>query len=973
MTISRSDPDKGQIADPELEIASDVLLIADAGGRIVSRSGSAPHIPSEETLGGTMVDLLQGITSATHLVHDLTAIPKEASLANRLIPLDDGGVLLLSSTPLPDGGRVWLLRDVSEVIRSQELRVALFRIAEITRSARDLQELYGEIQRLVGSLMNAENFYIAVYDKESSLLHFPYFVDRVDPQPPALQPGKGLTAYVLRTGEPLLVTPEEFREMVQRGEVEETGTECVDWLGVPLRMGTETIGVLGVQSYDESIRYTAEHLQILVFVSQHVASAIQHWRNEEALRESERRYRQMFDNNRAVKLVIDPISQQIVDVNKAACEFYGYTRRQLCSMKISDINTLPSEKIQGEIDRAVERHSSYFEFRHRLASGEIRDVEVYSGPFELEGRTYLYSIISDVTEKTRAEALLRTQAAAIESSMDGIAVMNPDGRIAYVNDAFKKLYGYGENELVGLDWLALHEAEEGDHLEESILSRLEHLGQWAGEATGKRRNGVFFPEEISVTRLEDGSFVCVVRDVTERTQAEEQIRHLAYHDPLTELPNRLLLRDRINVALSQAERQRAKLAVLFLDLDRFKIINDSLGHDTGDALLQAVADRLRNSVRDSDTVARLGGDEFTILLPAIRSDEDAIHIARKILDSIRQPFLIHGRELYVTTSIGVSLYPEDGDRADILLKNADTAMYQAKELGRNNIQPFNAVVNVRTLERLALENGLRRGLAQDEFELYYQPIFELSSGKLHGVEALLRWNHPDAGVILPANFIGLAEETGLMIPLGKWVLEKATAQAVEWHRAGFNDISVAVNVSASQVQKSDFIDSVREAIELSGIDPTLLEIEITESYAMEDPEKSVETLEELKSLGVCISVDDFGTGYSSLSYLKRFPIDTLKIDASFIRDMTLDIDTAEIVNAIIAMGHNLRLEVVAEGVEQDSHRDHLLESRCDRVQGHLYSPPLQNEALGTLLREHGSRTKQWETRAASGLELGARE
>jgi diguanylate cyclase (GGDEF)-like protein/PAS domain S-box-containing protein len=962
MTIPGSDPEHRQFADPELEIASDVLVITDASGQIVSRSGSAPHIPDGPPVG-SIVDLLHGITSAKHLVHDLTTIPPQSSLSNRLIPLDDGGILLLSSLALPDGGRVWHLRDVSELIRSQELRVALFRIAEITRSARNLKELYREIHRLIGSLMNAENFYIAVYDKETALLHFPYFVDKVDPQPPTLKPGRGLTAYVLRTGEPLLLDRDGFRDLVRRGEVEEAGTECVDWLGVPLRVGRETIGVVGVQSYDESIRYTPENLQILIFVAQHVASAIQHWRNEEALRESERRYRQMFDNNRAVKLVIDPTTQQIVDVNKAACEFYGYTRSQLCQMKVSDINTLPSEKIQGEIDRAMDRHSSFFEFRHRLASGEIRDVEVYSGPFELEGRTYLYSIISDVTEKTRAEALLRTQAAAIESSMDGIAVMNPDGQISYVNDAFKKLYGYGEKELLGRDWLTLHADDEVEELRESILLRLEHLGQWAGEVSGKRRNGVQFPEEVSITRLEDGSFVCVVRDVTERTQAEEQIRHLAYHDPLTELPNRLLLRDRINVALAQAERQRAKLAVLFLDLDRFKIINDSLGHDTGDALLQSVADRLRSSVRDSDTVARLGGDEFTILLPAIRADEDAILIARKILDSIRQPFLIHGRELYVTTSIGVSLYPEDGDRADILLKNADTAMYQAKELGRNNIQPFNAVVNARTLERLALENGLRRGLAQGDFELYYQPIFELSTGRLHGLEALLRWNHPDAGVILPADFIGLAEETGLMIPLGKWVLQEATARAVEWHRAGFTDISVAVNVSASQVQKSDFIDTVREAIELSGIDPTLLEIEITESYAMEDPEKSVRTLEELKSLGVCISVDDFGTGYSSLSYLKRFPIDTLKIDASFVRDMTDDLDTAEIVNAIIAMGHNLRLEVVAEGVEQDTHRQHLIESRCDRVQGHLYSPPLQHLALEDLLREHGARTKQWERHA----------
>ncbi len=363
-------------------------------------------------------------------------------------------------------------------------------------------------------------------------------------------------------------------------------------------------------------------------------------------------------------------------------------------------------------------------------------------------------------------------------------------------------------------------------------------------------------------------------------------------------------------------------------------------------------------------MARLGGDEFTVLLPTLRNQEDAIVIARKILETVRQPFHIDGRDLYVTTSVGVSIYPEDGTNADVLLKNADTAMYQAKENGRNNIQSFNAFVNARTLERLALENGLRKGLARSEFELYYQPIIDLPTGAIHGCEALLRWNHPDAGLITPGNFISLAEETGLMIPIGTWVLEEATRQAAKWHKDGFPNLSIAVNVSASQIQQPDFNTTVRNTIAASGIDPSLLEIEITESYAMQDPEASAATLQELKSLGVCISVDDFGTGYSSLSYLKRFPIDTLKIDASFVRDMGDDVDTVEIVNAIVAMGHNLRLRIVAEGVELETQRSRLIESGCDRAQGYLYSPPIRVQTFEQLLRKHGVSTVEWKRKAA---------
>lgn len=962
--MKRPDSSIRRLVEPELAASTDVLLVTDSRGELLRLVGEAPHIPSG-TRATTAMDLLDGIVSSRELIADLRDISVDEVISRRLIPLADEGVLLLSSLPLEQGGRVWHLRDVTDVVRTQEVRSALFRIASLSVTVASLDELYRELHEIIGSLIHAENFYVALYDRGADLIHFPYFVDAIDPQPPTLRPGRGLTAYVLRTGVPLLVRPEDFQQLVDSGEVERTGADSVDWIGVPLRSRDATIGILGVQSYDPAIRYGKDDLDLLVFVSQHIAGAIERRRKEEALAESERRYRQMFDNNRAVKLVIDPSDGSIVDVNRAAIEFYGFSRERFRAMKISEINIMSAEEVKEEMARAVSRAQSYFEFRHRLANGDIRDVEVYSGPFESEGKTYLYSIISDVTEKRQAESLLRIQAAAIESSMDGIAVVDPSGTIAYVNDSFKKLYGHPESELVGRPWISLHAEAERSRLFREVMARLGESGQWAGASYGLRRTGLAFPEEMSLTRLEDGSFVCVVRDVTERAQAEEQIRHLAYHDPLTELPNRLLFRDRLNVALGQSERQGSRLAVLFLDLDRFKVINDSLGHNIGDALLQEVARRVSSVVRDTDTVARLGGDEFTVLLPSLRTQEDAVSIARKILDTIRSPFLLDEKELYVTTSIGISLFPEDGDNADALLKNADTAMYQAKENGRNNIQSFNALVNARTLERLALENGLRRGLARGEFELHYQPIFDLRSGAVHGCEALLRWNHPEAGLIPPGNFIRLAEETGLMVPIGSWVLNEATRQAASWHRDGYPGLSVAVNVSGAQIQRADFNERVRTAIDESGIEPALLEIEITESYAMEDPATSVATLQDLKALGVSISVDDFGTGYSSLSYLKRFPIDTLKIDASFVRDMHEDPDTAEIVNAIIAMGHNLRLAIVAEGVELEEQRQRLIENRCDRAQGYLYATPLKAADFEKLLRSHADRTGQWISTAPS--------
>jgi diguanylate cyclase (GGDEF)-like protein len=442
------------------------------------------------------------------------------------------------------------------------------------------------------------------------------------------------------------------------------------------------------------------------------------------------------------------------------------------------------------------------------------------------------------------------------------------------------------------------------------------------------------------TKTDETRLVFVSRDITERQHYEETIRHQEFHDALTGLPNRLLLKDRLSLAMAHAKRNNMMLAVLLLDLDRFKLINDTLGHAAGDTLLQLIAGRLTGTLREDDTVARQGGDEFLLLLPEIVKIEDAAKLAQKLLEQIRQPLSVHGHELYVTTSIGMVLYPNDGRDIETLLKNADTAMYRAKEQGRNNYQLYTPTMNARAFERLTLENSLRRALERNEFTVYYQPKVDLRSRKAVGAEALVRWNHPELGLIMPGDFISAAEDTGLIVPIGEWVLRTACAQNKAWQNAGYPPLRVAVNLSARQFQLRNLVQTVAEILKETGLEPRWLELEITESIAMQNAEFTVKTLNELKDMGIQISIDDFGTGYSSLSYLKRFPINKLKIDKTFVREINTDHDNAAIASAVIVLGQSLNLGVIAEGVETIEQLNFLKDQHCDEIQGFLFGRPL---------------------------------
>jgi diguanylate cyclase (GGDEF)-like protein/PAS domain S-box-containing protein len=532
----------------------------------------------------------------------------------------------------------------------------------------------------------------------------------------------------------------------------------------------------------------------------------------------------------------------------------------------------------------------------------------------------------------------------------GIAVLDSDGALTCVSDACAALHAWPfPGDLEGRSWRELFEGEEADRLAREALAPARTGQAWRGEATGRRHDGLTFPEEVLFHPLEGGRIALVIKDLTEAKEAAERLESLVYRDSLTALPNRRLFEDRLAIALAQAHRYRHRIAVVFIDLDRFKQVNDTLGHAAGDELLRAVARRLSTCVREADTVARLSGDEFTLLLPGLNYAEDVGAISRKLLDALRRPFVIGGQEVRVTSSGGIALYPEDGDTEEALMRSADTAMYRAKERGRDDFQLFSPALAEKALKRRALEEALRGALDNEEMTLHYQPCLELATGHVVGVEALLRWDRPELGVVLPKDFIALADFTGAILSVGPWVLNSACRQAVEWRRRGSRRLRVMVNLSTYELQQAELVTHVETALAGSGLDPDALHLEIPEGYAMQDLDRAVGALRALRELGVHLTIDGFGAGFSSLVHLQRLPVDALKIDLSFVRGATSDPNDASVVTAVIAVAHSLELRVIAQGVETEEQVTLLRSLGCDEVQGFLWSAPLPVDECEPLL------------------------
>ncbi len=641
-----------------------------------------------------------------------------------------------------------------------------------------------------------------------------------------------------------------------------------------------------------------------------------------------------------------------VDVNDAACGALGYSREELLSMTVDDIDAGDLLGLRHERWNELKQHGSQvFESSHRTRDGKIFPVEVSSDYLEFNGKEYDCAIVRDITERKQAEEKLRESearsSAIVETAHDCIITIDHEGRITEFNPAAERTFGYSRTEALGQRMVEL--IVPPSFREGHSKGFAHHLATGEGAVIGKRieitavrADGTEIPVELTVTRIsaDPPMFTGHLRDITERKTAEETISHLAYYDGLTDLPNRALFIDRVNVALTRARRTGQMAAVMFLDLDRFKLINDTVGHGLGDEVLRSVAHRLTGLVREGDTVARASGDEFTLLLPDIEQPEDVFEVAERIVEAFRRPWLVDGREFHVTGSLGIAMYPDDGDDPESLLRKADTAMYQAKDEGRDTYRLHTEAMNARIAERVDLEAGLRRGLERSEFVVHYQPQVDLQSGAIVGAEALVRWQHPEQGLLLPGGFIPVAEDCGLILPLGEWVLRTVCAQNVAWQQTGDAPMPVAVNLSARQFQERNLLDTVTQVLEESGMDPQYLQLEITEGAAMRDVESTITTLRALRKMGVQIAIDDFGTGYSSLSYLKRFPIDVLKIDRSFVRDLIVDPDDAAIASAIIAMAKSLGLRVIAEGVETEEQLAYLKEHGCDEMQGYLFSKPV---------------------------------
>jgi diguanylate cyclase (GGDEF)-like protein/PAS domain S-box-containing protein len=544
------------------------------------------------------------------------------------------------------------------------------------------------------------------------------------------------------------------------------------------------------------------------------------------------------------------------------------------------------------------------------------------------------------------EQRLELWATVFEASSESILITDGQRTILTVNRSFCRSTAYERREVVGRLPHLLRSDHHPDGFYDELWEAVGQRGSWQGEMWIRRKTGETFPVWAVFNAVRDDSdqithHIASWLDISERKADEQRISHLAQHDVLTDLPNRALCAERLRMALQQAERHQRRVAVLFIDLDRFKNVNDSLGHHIGDGLLRSVAHQLQCAVRVGDTVSRMGGDEFVVILSDVADVQEIRQIVdRRLLHRIAQPHNIDGAELHVSCSIGIAVYPEDGREIDTLMRNADAAMYQAKALGRNNAQFFTIEMDRRARERMQIENDLRGAIERQELRVYYQPRVECRSGRLLGAEALVRWQHPQHGLMTPASFIPVAEDSGLIIPLGTWVLNEACGQQARWRGSGFANLAISVNLSAEQLRDPALLDTLRDIIARYDISPAMIELEITESLLMEHVSPTIDLLLAIKAIGISLSIDDFGTGYSSLNYLHRFPIDKLKIDQSFVRDMLDDPNDLAITRAVIGLGHTLGLRVVAEGVEKIEEMRVLSAAGCDELQGYLFGKPM---------------------------------
>lgn len=682
-----------------------------------------------------------------------------------------------------------------------------------------------------------------------------------------------------------------------------------------------------------------------------------------ALRESEQRFR-MLAQQLPVGVFINDIHGECRYVNDHWCWLAGLTAGQAIGLGWTRaLHPDDREQVLRMWQDAGEHGSEIItQYRFRTPSGRETWLNTRAVPVRNRmGRITSYlGASTDIADLKKIEETLRASEARFrhyfELPLIGIALTGPDKRWWEVNRRLCEMLGYRQSRLLGMTWAEMTHPDDQSTEEaqfERVMSR--RAEGYSLDKRFIRQDGALLYASVSTRCVHQANgsidhFVMIIQDITERRQAAEHIEHLAYYDTLTGLPNRALLNDRLQQALLRAGREHTLAGMLLVDLDRFKLINDALGHKIGDCLLNEAATRLKQCVRQCDTISRQGGDEFVVLLPDLVGIDDATLIAERIRNAIAQSFHLDGHELSVTCSIGISLYPRDGVTGETLLKKADIALYRAKDVGRNNYQLYRSGATTLSRERLHLETDLRHAMDRQQLELYYQPKWDFRAGAITGAEALVRWNHPDLGLVSPTRFIPIAEDSGLVLPIGEWILRASVNEIGQLHQEGFR-LRVAVNLSARQFRQTDLKDQVREVLAASGFDPACLELELTEGILMHNNEENMTALRAFKSMGVRIAIDDFGTGYSSLSYLQRFPVNVLKIDRAFVMDLPEDTSSAAIVDAIVTLAHGLDLEVVAEGVETSEQLSFLKAHGCDEGQGYFIGRPMPLAAFREFLRQ----------------------
>ncbi len=682
---------------------------------------------------------------------------------------------------------------------------------------------------------------------------------------------------------------------------------------------------------------------------------------QQIIRESEIRFSELVNNIESIFYLGDIHNEQLIYISPIYEKIYGRMPAEVpLSSELPFLNyVLPDDlnKATGFIKLIHQQKKCDETFRITRPDGEVRWVKARCFPVTDKDSNVsrMACVIDDVTENTQVEIKLKQAAKVFENTSEGILITDADLNIMAVNQAFTQITGFTEQDVLGETSRILQSGEQSRSFYKAMWHTIDSTGHWQGEMINRRKNGEVYPQWMTVNTIHDPdanimNYICIFSDITHIKKSQEKLDYLAHHDHLTGLANRLLFNARLEHSIERAARDNEQVTVVLMDLDRFKEINDSLGHSAGDKLLKSLGNRLRDCFREEDTLARLGGDEFIFILEELKHQDEVLSIAQKIQNIFSEPFLVDFREIIVTASLGISIYPGDGKDVQTLIKHADIAMYHAKQQGKNRIVFYTESLNSDNIKRLTLATQMRQALERQEFIVYYQPQICLDTLEITGVEALIRWQHPINGFMSPLGFIPLAEETGFIEELGKFVMHTACEQCKLWHDQGYSKLSMAVNLSAQQFLHTDIVDTVKTVLADTGLPASSLVLEITESGLMDYADKVIDLLDRLKSLGVQLAIDDFGTGYSSLSYLKRFPIDKLKIDQSFVKDLPEDTQDAAISRSIIALGKTLNLQIIAEGVETEEQRQFMISEGCHVMQGFLFSQPVSAEKLTAMLK-----------------------